>query len=91
MIPNQGRLAQEMLRILYCSSEDRFRIIFGDAVGEELWYRYRHQYSGNQGRILVEMTSAQAQTLAEYALKTSPDLAPRKVSGDPGYVLGMDD
>jgi len=84
---NIGRLAQEMLRILYCSSESRFKEIFGDA-GADLWFIYREKYSGNQGRFLVEITGSQAEQLANHARKTIPEFSP---GGDIGYVIGADE
>jgi hypothetical protein len=87
---NFGRLAQEMLRIIYCSSEARFQEIFGEADGSKLWDLFRNRYSGNQGRILVEMNSSQAEKLAQYAMKSSPDLSPTPVDATHlGNVIGF--
>lgn len=84
----QGQFAQEMLRILYCSSACRFIEIWGDEDGPILWDLLIHRYSKNRGRLLVEMTSNQAEKLAAYTRKTLP---PQIDPSQLGNILDLGD
>lgn len=80
-----AKLIQELLRILYCSTEARFAEIFGPEKAERLWFDYRQKYSGNPGRFVVELDLENMKKLVRYAGFPDP-VAP---GFNPGHILGF--
>lgn len=61
-----GRIAQEMLRTLYCSAQSGFREIWGDEEGAKLWTLYITKNHPDRGRFLADLSLANANRLAEH-------------------------
>ena len=82
MNSNNGQILQESLRIIYCSSEGRFKEIFGVEEGVKLWKRYREQYSRDVARFICEELRGSA--LARLGRYTVEQMGETRVSDGVG-------
>ena len=65
-----GKLLLEALRIVFCSSERRFKEIWGEELGGDLWSRFREKYKGDVAKFLCEeVRDGQIESLSRYTLK----------------------
>lgn len=63
-----AKVVQESLRIIYCSTPERFEYIFGKELGPHLWYKLSEVYKFDRARFVVELDSESMAVLVNYTL-----------------------
>lgn len=63
-----AKIVQESLRIIYCSTPERFESIFGKELGPHLWHKLSVVYKFDRARFVVEIDDESTAALVNYTL-----------------------